>query len=125
MIKELTRFENILFQTGAVMMLVALVGRLWNAEVGMWLYGIGTLLFCLMQVRMEYMGRDIVLKRLRRQQLLSCVFFLLTLFCMSMQVYQYGIATRNEWMVTLAIACILQLYTAWRIPSEIKKMKKS
>ncbi len=123
--KELSPFENILFQLGAIMMLLGLVGRMWNAEIGMWIYGVGTLFFCLMQVKTEYMGRDIVLKRLRRQQLLACVFFLFTLLCMSMQVYRYGIATRNEWMVTLAIACVLELYTAWRIPAEFKKSKKS
>ena len=123
--KELSPFENILFQLGAIMMLLGLVGRMWNAEIGMWIYGVGTLFFCLMQVKTEYMGRDILLKRLRRKQLLACVFFLFTLLCMSMQVYRYGIATRNEWMVTLAIACVLELYTAWRIPAEFKKSKKS
>lgn len=125
MMKELSPFANMLFMAGAILMILGLVGRMWHAEVGMWVYGIGALFFTVMQARMEYLGRDLVLKRLRRQQMLSCVFFILTLLCMSMQVYKYGFAIRNEWMATLAIACVLQLYTAWRIPAEIKKTKKS
>lgn len=123
--KELSRFQNLLFQLGAILMLIGLAGRMWNAELGLWMYGTGSLFFCLMQLRAEYLGRDVVLKRLRRQQMMACVCFLLTLLCMSMQVYKYGFAQRNEWMVTLAIACVLELYTAWRIPAEFKKTKKS
>ena len=84
-----------------------------------------SLFFCLMQVRAEYLGRSIVIRRLRRQQLLACVFFILTAVCMSMQTLRYGPCRRNEWMVALAIACALELYTAWRIPAELQKVKKS
>jgi len=42
-----------------------------------------------------------------------------------MQVYQYGFARRNEWVVALTVGCVLELYTAWRIPSALQKAKKS
>ena len=44
---------------------------------GMYAYGVGTLLFTLMQVQAEYLGRDVTLLRLRRQQLLACCCFVL------------------------------------------------
>ena len=123
--KTLTRMENFLFRLGAVLMLCGLVARMFDAHSGLYVYGIGVLLFCLMQVRAEYLGRDTVIVRLRRQQLLACVFFLLSVACMSMQVLNYGILRRNEWVVALAIGCVLELYTAWRIPAELEKSKKS
>ena len=123
--KELSPLENVLFRIGAVGMLAGLVLRMFDAHVSLYVYSVGALFFCLMQVRAEYLGRSIVIRRLRRQQLLACVFFILTAVCMSMQTLRYGPCRRNEWMVALAIACALELYTAWRIPAELQKVKKS
>ena len=89
--------------------------------VGMYAYGIGTLLFTLMQVQAEYLGRKITLIRLRRQQLLACCCFVLTLVLMSMQIHQWGPLRRQEWIVALTIGCVLELYTSFRIPQELKK----
>ena len=93
--------------------------------VSLWVFGIGAMLFCVMQLQTEYLGRDFNVRRLRRQQILACVFFLLTVVCMSMQTLKWGPARRNEWMVFLAVACMLELYTAWRLPAELQKSKKS
>ena len=92
-----------------------------NPLVGMCLYGVGTLLFTLMQVRTEYLGRDITIIRLRRQQLLACCCFVLALVMMSMQVHNWGPFRRQEWVVALTIACVLELYTSFRIPKELEK----
>ncbi len=123
--KELTPFQNLIFRLGAVLMLVGLVIRLFSPVLSLWLFGLGALAFCLMRLRAEYLGRDFNVRRLRRQQLLGCAFFIFTVFCMSMQTFQYGPARRNEWMVTLAIATVLEFYTAWRLPVELEKSKKS
>ena len=69
----------------------------------------------------RYEGRNFTIRRLRRQQLLGQVAFLCAACCMAMQVGQFGFARRNEWVVCLAIGCVLELYTAFRIPSELKK----
>ena len=123
--KELNKTENFLFRLGAILMLVGLVVHIFDQRVSLYLYGIGTLLFCLMRLRAEYTGNNLVVRRLRRQQLLACVFFMTTALCMSMQLFQYGPFRRNEWVVSLAIACVLELYTAWRIPSELQKLNNS
>lgn len=123
--RELTSFQNLLFRTGAIMMLVGLSIKMFHAQSALWIFGIGAMVFCLMRLQAEYLGRDFNVRRLRRQQLLGCVFFLLTVLCLSMQTYQYGPLRRNEWIVTLAIACVLEAYTAWRMPVELENSKKS
>lgn len=87
----------------------------------MYMYGIGTLMFTLMQVKAEYLGRSVILVRLRRQQLLACCLFVLALVMMSMQQHHWGLFHRQEWVVALAIGCVLELYTSFRIPQELKK----
>jgi hypothetical protein len=123
--KELSRAENIIFRLGAILMLAGLAMHMVSSRLAMYIYGMGTLGFCLMQLRAEYTGNNLVIRRLRHQQLLACVFFILTLACMSMQVFQYGPFRRNEWIVALAIGCVLELYTAWRIPAELQKVNNS
>ena len=119
--RELTPLQNALFCIGAVLMLVGLIIYIMYPMVGMYIFGIGTLLFALMQVKTEYLGRKITLIRLRRQQLLACCCFVLTLVLMSMQVHGWGPFRRQEWIIALAIGCVLELYTSFRIPQELKK----
>lgn len=125
MIRELSSWENMLFRIGAILMLIGVTVHIFNAEISLFIYGIGAMLFCLMQLRAVYEGNDLNVIRLRRQQLFACLMFIGTAMCMSMQVYQFGFARRNEWVVALAIGCVLELYTAWRIPNALQKAKKS
>ena len=104
-------------------MLVGVAVFILSPMVSMCIYGIGTLMFTLMQVRAEYLGRDLTLMRLRRQQLLGCCCFVLALVMMSMQLHGWGPLRRQEWVVALAIGCILELYTSFRIPQELKAKK--
>lgn len=104
-------------------MLVGVAVFILNPMVSMCIYGIGTLMFTLMQMRTEYLGRDLTMMRLRRQQLLGCCCFVLALVMMSMQLHGWGPFRRQEWVVALAIGCILELYTSFRIPQELKAKK--
>ena len=119
--KELNTLENLCFRLGAVLMLVGAALHVFSPYTSMLIYGVGTLMFTLMQVRTEYLGRDITIMRLRRQQLLGCCCFVLALVMMSMQQHQWGPCRRQEWVVALTIGCILELYTSFRIPQEMKK----
>lgn len=121
--KELTPLQNACFRIGALLMVIGLVIYIMYPLVGMYVFGAGTLMFSLMQVRTEYTGRSVTLSRLRRQQLLACCCFLLTLVMMSMQQFQWGPFRRQEWVVALAIGCTLELYTSFRIPQELKREK--
>jgi hypothetical protein len=125
MIRQLTFLENLLFRTGALLMLLGVTLHIFSPLYSLYTYGLGAMLFSLMQLRAVYEGNDLNVIRLRRQQLLACLMFLGTVMCMSMQVYQYGFARRNEWVVSLAIGCVLELYTSWRLPVALQKAKKS
>ena len=119
--RELSPLENLCFRCGAVLMLVGIALFIVIPMVSMCIYGIGTLMFALMQVRAEYLGRNITIMRLRRQQLLGCCCFVLALVMMSMQLHKWGPCQRQEWVVALAIGCVLELYTSFRIPQELDK----
>ena len=119
--RELSNRENLCFRCGAILMLVGVAVFILNPMVSMCIYGIGTLMFTLMQMRTEYLGRDLTMMRLRRQQLLGCCCFVLALVMMSMQQHQWGPFRRQEWIVALTIGCVLELYTSFRIPQELKK----
>ena len=121
--RELSPLQNLCFRCGAVLMLIGAAMFILYPMIGMYVYGIGTLMFALMQVKAEYLGRDITIMRLRRQQLLACCCFVLTLVLMSMQVHRWGPCHRQEWVIALTIGCVLELYTSFRIPSELKKIK--
>ena len=119
--RELNPLENTCFRVGAVLMVVGAAIFILYPMASMYIYGIGTLMFTLMQVRAEYLGRDITIMRLRRQQLLGCCCLILALILMSMQLYQWGPCRRQEWVIALTIGCVLELYTSFRIPQELKK----
>lgn len=121
--RQLTPIENALFRLGAMLIILGLAVRLFSEVACLVIFGVGALLFSLMQLRSEYLGTDFILKRLRRQQLISCVVLLGSVICMGMQTFRLGMFQRNEWVVCLAIAAVIQLYTAWRIPAELSKKK--
>lgn len=119
--KELNSWQNFLFRTGAILMLAGAGMHMFAPMVSLYIYGIGVGFFSIMRLRTEYLGRNIIIIRLRRQQLLAAACFLITAILMSMQDMNYGFAQRNEWVVALIIGCILELYTSWRIPQELSK----
>lgn len=123
--RELTKWQNAIFRTGALLMLFGAALFIVNRMASFWLYSVGCVAFCAMQAFARYEGRDYSVRRLRRQQLMGCVFFFLASVCMSMQVFHWGRISRNEWVMMLTIGCVLELYTAWRLPSALSKAKKS
>ena len=119
--KELNRWQNMLFRAGAILMLAGAAAHLFVPIVSLWLFAVGAGAYAAMRLRTEYMGRSVILVRLRRQQLLASACFVLAAVLMSMQDMNYGFAMRNEWVVSLAVGCVLELYTSWRIPQELAK----
>ena len=123
--KDLSPLENACFRIGALLMLVGAAIFIMYPTAGMYVYGVGALMFTLMQIRAEYLGRAITMIRLRRQQLLACCCFVLSLVMMSMQLHSWGPFRRQEWVVALTIGCVLELYTSFRIPQELEKTNRN
>lgn len=76
-------------------------------------------MFVSMQSLMRYQGKNIILIRLRRLQLISDIGFLLSAIVLCLE--QHMSLFSNLWKLILFIAVCLQLYTAFRIPHELKK----
>lgn len=122
--KKLTKLQNIIFQLGAFLILVGAATYITGWSFSFYIYTIGACMFSAMQMYAGYEGNNIIIKRLRSQQILGAVALLVAAGLMAMDTFRLGVAQRNEWMVALAIACVLELYTAFRIPSELERESK-
>ena len=86
-------------------------------ELSPYIYTVGAVLFAYVQVMMgRYDGKNLIIRRLRRQQIIGAALLVFAGVLMFT-------SKRNEWIVCLTIAAVLQLYTAYRIPSELEKEK--
>lgn len=136
--KQLSKTQSIIMLIGAVLMVVG---------AGLYVFGEhtvapcaflpGTLLFAAMQIAQRYEGTDITLRRLRRIMLTGTAFFIVSAILMLENSYHivyplflksgidgynaYLKYIHNNWVVTLLVAAILQLYSTHRISSELQK----
>ena len=101
---------------GAVLLLIGAMLQITRWELAPVLYTIGAVLFAYVQVMSRYEGKNLIIRRLRRQQILAAVLLVFTGVLMF-------VTRHNEWGLCLTIAAILELYTAFRIPSELEKEK--
>lgn len=136
--KQLSKTQSIIMLMGAVLMVVG---------AGLYVFGEhtvapcaflpGTLLFAAMQIAQRYEGTDITLRRLRRIMLTGTAFFIVSAVLMLENSYHivyplflksgidgynaYLKYIHNNWVVTLLVAAILQLYSTHRISAELQK----
>lgn len=115
--------------------------------VGLFVFGIvpqwasllmlaGTVLFAGMQALQRYEGRNITIRRLRRIMLAADACFVLSGLLMAEQMWRvvyafvattvggytaYMQLVWNNWVVTLLIGAILEMYTMHRISQELRK----
>ena len=116
--KQLSKFQSILFVLGGILFLV------------------GTLLFATMQMMQEYKGNNMTISRLKNIMTIADLVFIFSGILMVDNVYgfirpafsnanDYVTYLYNKWVVLLLIAAILEIYTMHRIEWEIKKEKKN
>ena len=110
------RGTTIIQMTGAVLLLIGAMLQITRWELSPVVYTIGAVLFAYVQVMSRYEGKNLIIRRLRRQQILAAVLLVFTGVLMF-------VTRHNEWVLCLTIAAILELYTAFRIPSELEKEK--
>ena len=114
----MSKSYNIISMAGAVLLLAGAVLQITRWELAPYLYTLGAVMFGYVQVMgNRYDGRNFIIKRLRRQQIFGAVALVFTgvlMFTMK----------RNELIVCLSIAAVLELYTAFRIPQELEKEKR-
>lgn len=101
---------------GAVLLLVGAMLRITRWELSPYIYTVGAVMFAYVQVMSRYEGQNLIVRRLRRQQVLGAVLLVFAGVLMF-------VTRHNEWVLCLSAAAVLQLYTAFRIPSELEKEK--
>lgn len=119
--KRLNKWQNGVFMAGAVLLLMGAATYFTGWLYAFYLYAVGACAFAAMQLWAGYEGDSVVLKRLRMQQVLGALLLLCTACFMAMRTFGFGFAQGQEWMVSLSVACVLELYTAFRIPAELEK----
>lgn len=91
-----------------------------HSYAGAALLQVGSVLFGLMQLQMRYEGHDSTVIRLRRQQMLGAL-LLISAGCLAllheMGMYHLG---SGEWKLCLAVAIVMEGYTAFRLPIALK-----
>ena len=101
---------------GALLVLVGAMLQITRWELSPILYTIGAVMFAYVQIMSRYEGKNLIVRRLRRQQILGAVLLVFAGVLMF-------VTKHNEWVLCLTVAAILELYTAFRIPSELEKEK--
>ena len=111
---HMKQWTSALFVVGAIMLLTGAAVYVTGWTPAPYIYTVGATLVALAQFNTPLPVETPVLKRLRRQQLIGALLLIIT---GGFMLYTHG----NEWIVSLTIAAVLQLYTAFRMPQEIEK----
>ena len=112
----MTKYYSAIATVGAVALLLGAALQITQLAWAPYLYLIGAIMFAYVQVMSGYEGKNIIIRRLRRQQIIGAT--LLVVAGVMMILWK-----RNEWVVCLTIAAVLEMYTAFRIPQEEEKEK--
>lgn len=109
---------NAMLYVGAVALLFGAASRIFLPEAYRYIYIVGALLFAVAQFALRPRAKGLTLKRLVIHQQLAGLFFIAAGVLMF-------VCYRNEWIVILSCGAIIELYTTFRISSEIKKEQNS
>ncbi|MBO5059274.1 MAG: hypothetical protein J6C05_02015 [Prevotella sp.] len=129
MMRQLNKTENVIFIVGAIMMVAGCVANILRFAVAPYIYSVGAVAYAVMQIRQSYDGANITVRRLRRIMILSDFLLLFTgvmMFAdrsydfMGLDLLVWLQYVHNNWVITLLIAALMQLYTIYRISSELE-----
>ena len=130
--RQLSRVENIIYIAGAVLLVVgAALGLFWR-DGAPYVFAVGAVCFASMQMLQRYEGDNFTIRRLRRIMVLSDVLILVAAVLMfagngnplGFDQITYISYIRGNWVVLLLLAAVLQLYTTYRISSELEQEAK-
>lgn len=113
----MNKYYTVISAVGAIALLMGAVLQITKLFFAPYIYIVGAVLFAYVQVMSGYEGRNIVIRRLRRQQVIGAI--LLVVAGVMMILWH-----RNEWIACLSVAAVLELYTAFRIPQEEEQEKR-
>lgn len=139
--RQLNRTQSLILLVGALLMVIGVVMyvfMIWTHSA--WLFAVGAVAFASMQMLQVYDGTDFTVRRLRRLLTLGDVLFIVSALFMLEDTYhvllpyftswwtdgynKYLVYIRNNWVVMLLVAAMLELYTTHRIAHELGKEAK-
>ena len=112
----MSKYYSAIATVGAVALLLGAALQITQLAWAPYLYLIGAIMFAYIQVVSGYEGKNIIIRLLRRQQIIGAT--LMVVAGVMMILWK-----RNEWVVCLTIAAVLEMYTVFRIPQEEEKEK--
>jgi len=129
---QLSKWQSILFAVGALLILVGAVMGMVIRSVAPYVFAVGVLAFVGVQIQQRYEGDNLTIQRLRRIMLFSDVLLVGAAFLMfadygnplGLDIITYLNYIHNNWVVVLLLAALIQLYSVFRIDSELKKEAK-
>ena len=129
MMTQLSKWQSILFAVGALLILVGAVMGMVIRSVAPYVFAVGVLAFVGVQIQQRYEGDNLTIQRLRRIMLFSDVLLVGAAFLMfadygnplGLDIITYLNYIHNNWVVVLLLAALIQLYSVFRIDSELKK----
>lgn len=130
--KPLSKLQSIIYLAGALLMLVGAALGMVAPAVAPYLFAVGALAYVAMQMQQRYEGDNFTISRLRRIMLMSDI---LLIAVAALMFADYGNPfgldhltwvnyIHNNWLVVLLLAAVIQLYTVFRIDSELKQEAK-
>ena len=130
--RQLNKVQTAIFLLGALLMVIGAGTSVLAWGSAPYVFSVGALGFASMQMLQRYEGSNFVIRRLRRIQLVSDVFFLLSGLLMiankgnflGLSYITYIEYVYNKWVITLLIAALLQPYSTHRIGVELEKEAK-
>lgn len=104
-----------LFVAGSLMLLIGAATYITHWHLSPYIYTVGATMVAFAQINAPQAVQSPAIKRLRRQQLFAALLLVVT---GAFMLFTRG----NEWIVSLTIAAVLELYTSIRIPQEEAKV---
>ena len=117
---------------GEVLVLIGAAFWITGWEFIDYVFAVGTLLFTVGRLFEKHPGSTITLRRLYTQRTIGVVVLIVAALLMffydrinGFEISDYKVrATASAWLLPFFIFVVIELYTAFRIPSELKKENK-
>lgn len=126
---------------GGVLLLVGAMVMITGWDYAPYIYLLGSVMFASAQMSDRYDGDDMILKRLRLQQVLGSILLVITGFLMfsgnyhqqlmfnnsmndTLKTFLLSLTAKNSWIVTLCIATLFELYSSFRIDARNKELEE-
>lgn len=132
---------NVMMTIGGVLLLVGAMVMITGWDYAPYIYLLGSVMFASAQMSDRYDGDDMILKRLRLQQVLGSILLVITGFLMfsgnyhqqlmfnnsmndTLRTFLLSLTAKNSWIVTLCIATLFELYSSFRIDARNKELEE-